>query len=243
MINIHISIVNASTEVTDEALVPVVAALQKQVSHDFAPAWGIDAKLRFVPKGKSAPEGDWCVMILDAADEAGALGYHDLTHDGLPLGKVFAKTSRLAGDNWTVAASHEVLEMLADPNTNLAVMEEAGHGGRLFAYEVCDPCQDDHDGYLIDGVLVSDFVYPSWFESFREPGSTKFDHQGKIRKPFELLSRGYISVYDIGSKTGWHHIDADGDGSKSAVAPPKGSRRERRTVPPGLRQRGGFSAG
>ena len=33
----------------------------------------------------------------------------------------------------------------------------------------------DWFGKNIDGIMVSDFVYPSWFESFRKSNSTKFN--------------------------------------------------------------------
>ncbi len=118
---IQISIINASTVLTDTEIRPVVNALQQQVTNDFRPAWGIDAELTFVPTGSTPPIGTWWLTILDDSDQAGALGYHDLTPDGLPLGKVFAATDLKYGNSWTVTASHELLEMLADPNINLTV--------------------------------------------------------------------------------------------------------------------------
>jgi len=44
-------------------------------------------------------------------------GHHDLTPDGLPVGKSFAGTDKHFGHSWTVTASHELLEMLADPTS------------------------------------------------------------------------------------------------------------------------------
>src|SRR6266581_3514657 len=97
-------------------------------------------------------------------DFAGALGYHDLTKQGLPLGKVFAGSDMKLGYNWTVTASHELLEMLADPDINLtAFVQDSDTSGILYAYETADACEADEYGYKIDGVLVSDFVFPSWF--------------------------------------------------------------------------------
>jgi len=37
---------------------------------------------------------------------------------------------------------------------------------------------------------LSDFVYPSWFESFRAEGSTQFDRMNKIQAPLQLLAGG-----------------------------------------------------
>jgi len=74
--------------------------------------------------------------------------------------------------------------MLADPDSNLVAYRQLNNRKLvLHAYEVCDPCEDDSYGYKIDGVLVSDFVYPSWFESFHKGASTRFDHGRHIRKP------------------------------------------------------------
>jgi len=119
MPNVTVSIFNDSTALTDADVQPVVAALQRQVSEHFAPAWGIDATLAFVPKGQQPRAGSWWLVVLDDTDQAGALGYHDTTPDGLPMGKVFAKTDLDNHLSWSVTVSHELLEMLGDPDVNL----------------------------------------------------------------------------------------------------------------------------
>lgn len=229
MANIKIAVINKSTVVkNDSQLVKVVAALQKQVSRDFAPAWGIDADLRLVAPNSKPAANEWWLVILDNSDQAGALGYHDITSKGLPLGKVFAKTDLTYGEDWACTASHELLEMLADPTINLTVFEEnTANGGVLYAYEVCDACEDEKFAYKIDGVLVSDFVYPAWFESFRKTG--QFDFMKKISKPLQLLSGGYIGMYNIKNGGGWTQKTPEKVNMRSRAA--VGSRRERRTVP------------
>jgi hypothetical protein len=212
MADIKVAVIQASTTLSDADVRAAVPALQAQVHRDFAPAWGIDADLSFVPKGGTPPPGAWWLVILDSSDTPGALGYHDLTPEGLPLAKVFAETDRGLGLQWTVTASHELLEMLADPDVNLTVFVESGSGaGTLYAYEVCDACEADEFGYSIGGVLVSDFVLPAWFESFRKKASTRFDHQDRIREPFGLLPGGYIGVFAVKSGSGWTQVTADGD--------------------------------
>src|SRR5437588_3605858 len=203
MPNIKIAVMNPSTVVQDTDVKAALPAFQSQVTDDFAPAWGIDASLRFVAGGSKPAAGEWWLSILDDSDQAGALGYHDLTDEGLPLSKVFAGSDIAFKQSWTVTCSHELLEMLVDPNINLTVFDEGPIGARLYAYEVCDPCEADQYAYDIDGTLVSDFVYPAWFESFRAKGSTQFDFAKKIQQAFELLPGGYIGVNDIGSGLGW----------------------------------------
>lgn len=223
----EISIINATTVLNDTEASKVIAPLQRQLGRDFATAWGIYGHLHYVAKGETPDPSHWWVALLDNADIAGALGYHDLTPQGKPLGKVFVKTTQSYGGQWTVTLSHEVLEMLEDPDINLTVFDSANN--RLWAYEVCDPCEDDTFGYEIDGVLLSDFIYPEYFELFQKPGSTKFDYQGKITQPLELLPGGYLSYYDL-VRGGWKQI-VDQKALKSGKNRGNvGSRRERRVL-------------
>jgi len=229
---IQISVINESTVIADADVNPVVVALQKQVTNDFRPFWGTDAVLNIVPKGSQPPTGSWWLVILDDSDQANALGYHDLTSEGLPIGKVFAASDLKAGTSWTVTASHELLEMLGDPNINLTVfVQNSNTAGMLYAYEVCDACEDDSLGYQIDNVLLSDFVYPSWFESFRAEGSTQFDRMNKIQNPFQLLAGGYIGVFNVTAGSGWTQQTADKRPTTMLHRGAVGTRRERRTIP------------
>ncbi|MEY2397411.1 MAG: hypothetical protein QOJ00_585 [Actinomycetota bacterium] len=229
----HVAVINGSTLLTDDEVAAAVPALQTQVHRDFAPAWGADAEVTFVAKGHKPKRGAWWLVVLDDSDQAGALGYHDLSDEGLPLSKVFAGSDKQYGYQWTVTASHELLEMLADPDINLTVFVQSSNtAGVLYAREVCDACEADALGYEIDGVLVSDFVYPAWFESFRKAKSTRFDHTDRLTKPFELAAGGYIGAFDISSGSGWHQVHPAGpQAARYADRAPVGSRRERRRTP------------
>lgn len=154
-----------------------------------------------------------------------------LRKSGLPLGKVFAGTDAKYNSSWTVTASHELLEMLGDPDINLtALVQDSNESGTLYAYETCDACEDDSFGYEINGVLVSDFVYPSWFEQFHKAG-TQYDFQKKIKKAFELLVGGYIGVFKINSGSGWTQKTAQKTTREYKMRANVGSRRERRRTP------------
>lgn len=232
MADIKASVMNGSTVLTDEQVGAIVPALRTQVHRDFAPVWGVDADLTFIPGGATPPAGTWWLGIFDDSDQAGALGYHDVTSEGLPLGKVFAGSDIQAGLSWTVTASHELLEMLADPEINLSVMVDNGDGANtLYAYEVCDACEADMFGYRVENVLVSDFVYPAWFESFQKTGSAQFDQTRHVTQPFHLLPGGYIGVYNIQQGSGWTQLTAREGALTYRMRPPVGSRRERRRTP------------
>jgi hypothetical protein len=229
---LQISVINESTVLADTDVVPVVASLQKQVTNDFGPVWGTAATLSIVPKGTHPPSGSWWLVLLDDSDQANSLGYHNLSTEGLTIGKVFAASDRKAGTSWTVTASHELLEMLGDPNINLTVFVESSNtAGTLYAYEVCDACEDDSVGYQVDNVLVSDFVYPAWFESFRTEGSTQFDRMNRIQTPFQLLVNGYIGICNVTSGSGWRQQTAEKRPANLLNRGAVGTRGERRSIP------------
>jgi hypothetical protein len=226
----EVAIINASSVLDDDVVRAAVPAFQKQVTRDLAPAWGIDAELRFVGypvEKEKLPASAWWVVILDNPDQAGQRGCHDLTDSGLPLGKVFARTDEVYKHTWTVTASHELLEMLVDPWINLTVfLQPDDKTGELYAYEICDPVESDEWGYEIDGTLVSDFVHPAWFEPALggehngPPASAKppiLDQLTQLRdlrpggmeRPLQVLKGGYIGVFDVSGGTGWHQRTAE----------------------------------
>ena len=216
----NIAIVNASTVISDAQLIAAVAALQIQIDRDFAPVWKLDANLVAVPAHGTIPAGSWVLYVLDTSDQAGALGYHDITAEGNPVGKVFAKDDIKYSLSWTVTLSHELMEMLADPwIQNCVFAQTTNTTGVLYALEVADACEADTLGYRINGVLVSDFVYPAWFEGFRKPHSTRFDHSGALTAPLQLAKGGYIGVFPVNPKTtGWtQEIDAEGAGVRFRI--------------------------
>jgi hypothetical protein len=209
-----IAITNASTCLTDTQVMAVLESLQRQVSYDFKAYWDLDCSLIFLPKNQSLVPGWWQIIVMDNPDQADALGYHELTSQGSPLGKVFAKLDLEHGYSWTVTLSHELLEMLADPWVNWCAV---GSDGKIYALEVCDAVEADRLGYEIDGVLVSDFVTPAWFEPTQ---ADRVDFKRRLLKPLQLAEGGYISVLD--PKHGWIQITAEGVGGPEALT---GSRR------------------
>ena len=48
---------------------------------------------------------------------------------------------------------------------------------------------------------MSDFVYPAYFENFHKPKSVRFDHMGKVSKPFQILAGGYQIIMKNGKWT------------------------------------------
>jgi hypothetical protein len=186
-----IAIANESKSVEDRDVRRAIPALQKQIDRDFTPAWGLPGELVF---GKG-PSRSMKVILRDVSDEAGDLGYHFL--NGYPVTYVFVKDDIAEYGEFTSTLSHELLEMLADPGVNLYadgfVRKKGGKKQKAFIpYEVCDAVQENL--YSIDGVRLSDFLLPEWFEPEHKGTSLKMDHLGVVRRPFELAPGGYTDA-------------------------------------------------
>lgn len=221
-----ISITNNSTVMSDDEVKQIIPALQHQISYHFKPYWDSGANLKWA--GKKAIEGTWEIAFLDDSDQAGALGYHDFDPTKYPNAKVFAGTDQQYGLSPSVTASHEALEMLADPYINLGAQTS---NTEFYGYEVGDPVEADEDGYNINiarrgetpiNILMSNFVLPRWFvpESPTD-GTYKFDYRGLLTQPLEVREGGYVSIFTSGE--GWSQyqkqkgelvaVEADADDS------------------------------
>src|SRR5262245_38131576 len=169
----------------------LIAAMQEYVVKHVAPVWGTPARL---VRTTGFRTNAWAVVFLDDADQPGALAYHDLTPAGLPLSKVFVKTTLGNGDVVSVSASHELVEVLVDPAINM--MTTGPDPKTMYAYESADPVENL--SFKVRGIPMSDFVYPSYFEGFHKPRSVRFDRLGKVTRPFQILSGGYQIVFKGG---------------------------------------------
>ncbi len=172
-----------------------LAALQK-FANLFATYWGTPCKLVL---SKEPVAGAWSILFTDTADVQGALGYHDVGPNGLPLQHIFVGTTLKAGDSVSVTTSHELAEALADPGIQLAAYTPKGN---FVALETADAVE--RLTFPIDGISMTDFVFPSYFEGFRKPGSDQFDYLKKVDRPFLILPGGYLPVYKPGQ--GWTQI-------------------------------------
>lgn len=200
----------------------LVSALQVYVTEHIEPVWGTPAKL---VKSDGFMPGHWALVLLDDADKVGVAGYHDLTPDGRPQAKVFVRTTLAGNELVSVAASHELVEMLVDPS--LSLLSKGPEPDAYYAYESADPVEALT--FPVAGIAMSDFVYPSYFETFQKSGSVRFDHMGKVRKPFGILPGGYQSVLRAGT---WHQIFGSAGKARSfALEDRRGHRSEQRKAP------------
>src|SRR5262249_1830121 len=133
-----IALVNHSTLLGGADVARCGAALQTQVSRDFASTWGFDARLRVTDE---PAEDEELLALLD--DAGGAAALVPPGRGGRPCGFVLVRPCLEAGDAWQAVASHQLLELLADPLVNLAAEGVFQGKPALFALEVCDPVEND----------------------------------------------------------------------------------------------------
>lgn len=201
----RVTVVNVSHSIHSTEFHAAVAAIGKQAKEDFEPAWNISAILRGVThnlSGKAPVEGlnDALIYLGDSSQDPttgveGALGYHSTNHKDIPYGFVYLDICAEYGEEWTTTLSHEVLELLGDPDATLTV---SGPDPRKptrrvqFDLEVCDPTQGD--SYLIDDIRVSNFVTPTYFGKAGGPSATNF--LKLALKRFGVRPGGYFQYED-----------------------------------------------
>lgn len=207
----RIFVAKLTDRISDAHFAAALHSVQRQIDQDFTPLWSMTAIVRmtYAPvRKKPNPELNTADFVLYVADPSvdpetskDADGYHAANHAGVPYGFVFVDPSPKAIERWTVTLSHEVLESIADPDANLAVVAPHPRIPRrrvLLDYEICDPVQGDT--YLIDGLSVSNFVLPAYFADADRKVSTRNDYLNKGVERFGLRTGGYISFVDL--KTG-----------------------------------------
>lgn len=157
-----------------------------------ASIWGTPAQVRAT---QTPDPQDWVINLVDTLDVDGALGYHNLTAQGMPQGWIGVKVCLQYDGNISMCTTHELAEMLVDPGISTAVYGPGGRLGRFYSYESADPVEQN--GFKINNVIVTDFILPSWFEYWRPGGSTRFDYLGLLDSPLSLLQGGYYGYFDI----------------------------------------------
>ena len=182
----RLALVPEKVKVAHSDLTKVAAALSKQVDQDFRSIWSVQATIDAFARLEDVPTDYWPIILVE--DVQGAAGYHE-DQNGQPYALVELS------DEWSLTASHEMLEMLADPfgrrlkSGNL--LDQAVHAGvkpgRVnYLVEACDPCESAEYAYTVNGFLVSDFYTPIFFDPKKAAGS-RYSFTGAIDEPRKVL--------------------------------------------------------
>jgi hypothetical protein len=195
-----IAILNQSsgtTGVTDADVATMTAAIANQIQVDVAPAWDrAPATVTFYTDASTVPAGAYGVAIVNAIQDQpkGVLGYHAENWGVVATDPEFANGAQVLTGDWSVSStlSHEVLEMFIDPACNLWAVNGQGSA---YSLEVCDPVEAPT--YTVNGVSVSNFVTPSWFDPL-PPAGARFDNKGQVTAPFTIAAGGYANYVNGG---------------------------------------------
>src|SRR5262245_52778329 len=196
----QLAVVSESSSISFSELMRVSAALQKQAVRDLSPIWEISATVDPFHKLEDVPLGYWPLIIRDDIG-FDAAGIH-LDKDNQPFALV------TSGEGWSLTASHETLEMLVDPFGNRLVAGDSpkpDQGRVEFLVEVCDPSEATEFGYTVNGITVSDFYTPAYFDPVRAQG-VRYSFTGAIREPRQVLRGGYLSWHEPISDHWWQLV-------------------------------------
>jgi hypothetical protein len=190
----------------------VVEALNKQIQ-DVNQAWSVSATIEWQPSLEAMPPE--CIPLVILAQDAPFRdhGIH-LTLAGRP----FALIKSGPGSSWSRYASHELIELLCNPyggrtTPARSLMDQQGEVDYLV--EVCDPCE--YATYEIDDVAVSDFVTPDYYQPETD-GDTGYSHSGRVKKPLQLLTGGYIAWQTRPDNAIWQAFAGQGEGNGEEAA-------------------------
>jgi hypothetical protein len=194
---IQVGLADKTGAIDPQLIQSVAAAMTIQVTRDLTQFWNVQANVTFLPDASKIPAGVWPVFLVKELPP-GEGGFH-LDKHNQPFAKVIASPK---SDAWTIDVSHETLEMLVDPagnrlqnSTSIEITGGKIHDGTgEFAYlvEACDPCEADNFAYAIQGVAVSDFLTPHFYDPIVTNG-TRYSFTGAIEAPRQILPGGYIS--------------------------------------------------
>lgn len=216
---VDICLINRTSRIRDARFAAILHALQAQCAEDFCPVWGIAVPvLHLVGRNEQPDPSHWKLWFRDTSDDAGALGYHE-DASGVPEGFVFVEDDIRYGSAISVTASHELMEMLADPTTTRM---GPTIGGAQYIVECCDACEADEDGYLKLGVQVSNFVLPAYYGLIPAGGAGRgpYDFRDLLTAPCPMLRPGgYIMALENGAWTSKMARYEDGTLSHRAIKP------------------------
>jgi hypothetical protein len=188
----QIALLTKTKKVLPRDLMRVSAALQRQVTRDFADVWNIQATVDPFGDESEVPPGYWKITVMDKIQMKGAAGFH-LDNQRQPYAQV------QWSPDWSITASHECLEMLVDPFGHQTVSgpsPKQGQGRVNFLVEVCDPCETF--SYTINTSLagmevkVSDFYTPDYFSPNQTDG-VRYSFLGNLSAPRQVRNGGYLS--------------------------------------------------
>ena len=195
---------NQGSRLTATQVAAIALSAQTQLRYHVSAAWNVtpatvgsvgilqDASRMRLALAKRAI----VVVLKPHLDVDGALGDHSVDGTGFPVAEVgveetYQESGTILGPNGIGSVvSHEIVETFGD---QFVCTWDEGPDGNEYAHELCDAVEGD--GYLLNGVYMSNFVKPSFFNKWISAGTAgQFDYMGKLTAPFTMSPGGYQVV-------------------------------------------------
>ncbi|WP_337044232.1 hypothetical protein [Emticicia sp. 17c] len=208
---INVGIIDLTGRISYTEMQRAINAFQKQVNLHLFPRYGVEATINHYFLETDAPSGTWFTWIVDEMDTQGLNGYHFIDNiagsivgtgaKGYAVGTASGNPFGLVkySPNWTITCSHEIIEKLVNPYIDRQVKTDVDNDGVVnedLLMEIADPVQAN--AYEIDGIMVTNFVWPEYYTDLLPISGRKYDQMGVISKPNELAEGGYFSFKRAG---------------------------------------------
>jgi hypothetical protein len=172
-------LINKSAILSFSDLIRILDAVNKTLP-EFCNSWNIPLiTLQLRKKPSILPH----VIISDSKDPP-VCGFHDISN-GIPYARVYIKNNNISEISRNI--SHEIFELITNPYKKTV---------KDIFIEVCDPV--NYNIFVVDGVSISDWVYPSWFD---DNGIAPFNKLNTLKKSFEIAEGGYTLKMNLTSRS------------------------------------------
>lgn len=186
-----IAVISEVSLIQFDYLQKVCLAIQKQLDQHFVKSWAKTAQITAFKSLAEIP-AEYNVITVKSNISVKLDGFHGVDDSGKPYGEI------KYWQRWTYTLSHEVLEMVHNPylkefRKNPSIIDPNTENP-LFVEEVADAT--DGKGYFIDGIEVSNFITPYWYDIVKTDGR-KYDYLGLLTAPRQLYEGGYVSWLSV----------------------------------------------
>lgn len=192
--SVLVSIANRSkAEISTE----VIDALNLQLRDHFSPYWKIEPRVSLLTRDEEP--GDLIVYVIDDGFPEVVKRLQDSMYPALPYRVANLHVAMELGQAWTVVLSRVIMQSVILTRVK---KEKEGpsptdlNKSVMYSYDVCSPVFSE--SYLVNGVMLSNFVLPSYFRDADELGKrTDYLDRHEIPLPqFGTNSGGFIRYID-----------------------------------------------
>jgi hypothetical protein len=187
-----LALLTNTTKVPFSNLLPVAAAIQKQLDGEFLKAWSAHGSITAWENPDTLPTDYAPIFICNTISDPRLAGFHSTTDQ-----KPYANVLYNPAEDWSIDVSHEALEIVVDPEgkTLQSAPSPIPEQGQVdFLVEICDP-PGRNAFYWIDNVKVADFCLKNYFDPTLTPGTICSQHEA-LTAAFQILPGGYLTWRD-----------------------------------------------